>query len=92
MTKDLTHGSPARLILQFAIPLLFGSLFQQMYNMVDTIIVGRFLGVDALAAVGATGSLNFMMVGFCVGCCSGFAVPVAQRFGARDMHDLRCYV
>lgn len=92
MTKDLTHGSPARLILQFAIPLLFGSLFQQMYNMVDTIIVGRFLGVDALAAVGATGSLNFMMVGFCVGCCSGFSVPVAQRFGARDMHDLRCYV
>ena len=84
--------SPARLILQFAIPLLFGSLFQQMYNMVDTIIVGRFLGVDALAAVGATGSLNFMMVGFCVGCCSGFSVPVAQRFGARDMHDLRCYV
>lgn len=92
MTKDLTRGSPVRLILQFALPLLFGSLFQQLYNMVDTMIVGRFLGVDALAAVGATGSVNFMILGFCMGCCSGFAVPVAQRFGARDSHGLHQYI
>lgn len=64
MTKDLTKGSPMRLIISFAVPLLFGFLFQQFYNLVDTMIVGRFLGVDDLAAVGSTGSINFLVIGF----------------------------
>ena len=80
--KDLTNGSPVKLILGFALPLLLGMLFQQFYSMVDTIIVGKFLGAKALAAVGSTGSINFMIVGFCMGVCSGFAIPVAQMFGA----------
>ena len=70
MTKDMTNGSPMKLILGFSIPLLFGYLFQQFYNLVDTLIVGRFLGVDALAAVGSTGSLNFLIIGFCMGVCT----------------------
>ena len=65
--KDLTNGSPVKLILGFALPLLLGMLFQQFYSMVDTIIVGKFLGAKALAAVGSTGSINFMIVGFCMG-------------------------
>lgn len=92
VTKDLTTGSPMRLILGFGIPLLMGMLFQQFYSMVDTIIVGKFLGVNALAAVGATGSINFMIIGFCMGVCNGFAIPVAQRFGAKDEYGLRKYV
>ena len=80
--KDLTTGSPMKLILSFAIPMLLGFLFQQFYNMVDTIIVGKCLGVSSLAAVGSTGSINFMIIGFCTGACSGFAIPVAQKFGA----------
>ena len=78
MTKDLTQGSPVRLILGFALPLLAGMLFQQLYNLVDTLIVGRFLGMEALAGVGATGSINFLVLGFCMGVCSGFAIPVAR--------------
>ena len=72
------------LILGFSLPLLVGMLFQQFYSLVDTIIVGKFLGVDALAAVGSTGAINFLIIGFCMGVCSGFAIPVAQRFGAGD--------
>jgi putative MATE family efflux protein len=81
-----------RLILGFAVPLLMGMLFQQFYSLVDTIIVGRVLGVDALAAVGATGSIYFLIIGFCQGLCNGFALPVAQRFGAQDYPALRKYV
>ncbi len=92
VTKDMTSGSPMKLILQFCIPLFFGMLFQQFYSMMDTIIVGKFLGVGALAAVGATGSINFMIIGFCMGVCNGFAIPVAQQFGAGDYHALRKYV
>lgn len=88
-TKDMTTGSPMKLILGFSIPLLFGYLFQQFYNLVDTIIVGKILGVEALAAVGATGSLNFLIIGFCMGVCSGFALPVAHMFGAKDFKTLR---
>lgn len=88
-TKDMTAGSPLKLILGFSIPLLFGMLFQQFYSMVDTIIVGKFLGVKSLAAVGSTGSINFMIIGFCMGVCNGFAIPVAQRFGADDPKGLR---
>lgn len=92
MTKDMTSGSPMKLILGFTVPLLFGNLFQQFYSMVDTIIVGRFLGTKPLAAVGSTGSVNFMIIGFCLGICSGFAIPVAQRFGCKDFQDLRRFV
>ena len=92
MTKDLTKGSPVRLILGFAIPLLAGMLFQQLYSFVDTMIVGRFLGVTALAGVGATGSINFLVLGFCMGICSGFAIPVAQRFGAHEESRMREFV
>lgn len=92
VTKDMTSGSPIKLILQFFIPLFFGMLFQQFYNVANTMIVGKFLGVNALAAVGATGSINFMIIGFCMGVCNGFAIPVAQRFGAGDYHSLRKFV
>lgn len=91
-TKDMTTGSPVKLILSFLIPMLFGLLFQQLYNMVDTIIVGKYLGVNALAAVGSTGSINFMIIGFCIGVCSGFAIPVAQKFGEKNEVALRRFV
>lgn len=90
--KDLTVGSPMKLILSFAVPMLLGFLFQQFYNMVDTIIVGKCLGVSSLAAVGSTGSINFMIIGFCTGACSGFAIPVAQKFGAGDYKGMRKFV
>ena len=92
MIKDMTHGSPTRLILGFAVPLLAGMIFQQLYNLVDTMIVGRFLGVQALAGVGATGSINFLVLGFGMGVCTGFAIPVAQCFGAREESRMREYV
>lgn len=90
--KDMTTGSPLKLILRFLIPMLFGLLFQQLYSMVDAIIVGKYLGVAALAAVGSTGSINFMVIGFCVGVCSGFAIPVAQKFGEKNESALRRFV
>ena len=88
----MTTGSPAKLILGFAIPMLMGLLFQQFYSMVDTIIVGKFLGVDALASVGSTAAINFMINGFVIGVCTGFSIPVAQRFGAQDYKDMRRFV
>ncbi len=91
-TKKLTSGKPMHLIIGFALPLLVGMLFQQFYSLVDTIIVGKFLGVNALAAVGSTGAINFLIIGFCMGVCSGFAIPIAQRFGAEDYEGLRKYV
>ena len=90
--KDMTNGSPAKLILGFAVPMLMGLLFQQFYSMVDTIIVGKFLGVDALASVGSTSAINFMINGFVIGVCTGFSIPVAQRFGAQDYKDMRRFV
>ncbi len=91
MTKNLTVGSTIKLIIGFAIPLMLGNLFQQFYSMADTIIVGKFVGVDALAAVGATGSLNYLILGCAVGICCGFAIPVAQSFGAGDQTKMRQY-
>lgn len=91
-TKKLTSGKPMSLILGFSLPLLVGMLFQQFYSLVDTIIVGKFLGVDALAAVGSTGSVNFLINGFCMGVCTGFAIPVAHRLGAEDYDGLRKFV
>ncbi len=89
VTKDMTVGNPVKLILSFSAPLLVGNLFQQLYSMVDAIIVGQFLGVDALAAVGTTGPLSFLVLGFVMGMTSGFSVVVAQRFGAGDYDDMR---
>lgn len=89
MVKDLTKGSPSKLILSFCLPWIAGNIFQQFYNMADTIIVGRFIGVDALAAVGTTGSLNFLIIGFVLGICSGFCIPVAQYFGAGKEKTMR---
>ncbi len=89
MVRDMTTGNPVKLILSFSIPLLIGNIFQQFYNMVDAIIVGRFVGVQALAAVGATGSLAFLVIGFIFGLTSGFCVLVAQRFGAGDYKEMR---
>lgn len=89
MTKDLTSGAPLRVIALFALPLVLGNLFQQFYSLADTIIVGRFVGVSALASVGATGSVNYLILGFASGLCSGFAIPIAQDFGARDLAALR---
>ena len=92
LVRDMTEGSPTRRIVEFFFPLLFGLLFQQVYNMVDTIVVGKFLGVTALAGVGSTGSLSFLVLGFCIGVCNGFAIPVAQKFGERDYPGLKRFV
>ena len=92
MTKDMTRGNPLRLILTFALPLLAGNLLQQGYNMVDAAIVGRFLGTKALASVGSSGSVQFLVLGFCIGTCCGFCVPVAQKFGAGDYSVMRRYI
>ncbi|MCD8149798.1 MAG: MATE family efflux transporter [Clostridiales bacterium] len=92
MTRDMTAGNPLRLIWQFSVPLVFGNLFQQMYNMIDTIIVGRYLGLTSLTAVGATSSIMFLIIGFCFGTCSGMGVPVAQQFGAKNFSSMRRYV
>ena len=91
MTRDLTQGSPLRLIAGFTLPTLLGMLFQQFYNLVDAMIVGKLLGADALAAVGSTGSISFFVLGFCMGVCSGFAIPVAQRMGAGEPSKMRRY-
>ncbi len=92
MTRDLTQGSPMKLLIGFSLPLLGGFLFQQLYSFVDTAIVGRFLGYDALAAVGSTGSLNFLINGFCMGLCGGFAIPIAQAKGAQNETELRRFI
>lgn len=87
--RDMTTGSPLRQILTFCIPLLIGNLFQQFYNLADSIIVGKMLGTEAFAAVGSTGSLNFLILGFALGVCSGFTIPISQSFGAGDMNAVR---
>lgn len=92
MTKSMTEGNPLKLILQFAFPLLIGNLLQQTYNIIDAAIVGKTLGPDALAGVGASGSVQFLVLGFCIGVATGFGVPIAQRFGAQDEAALRSYV
>ena len=89
---DLTEGTPWKIIMRFSIPLFFTFLLQQFYNMVDTIVVGQFLGKDALAGVGSTGAINFMIIGFCMGLANGFVIPVAQRYGAKDYKDMRRFV
>ena len=88
-TKDLTIGNPGKLIFYFTLPLLAGNVFQQLFGFVDTLIVGRFLGVNALAAVGCTGSMMFLMLGFIMGMTSGLSIYTGQRFGAKDFDGLR---
>lgn len=88
----MTTGSPMKNIIRFCLPLMLGNLFQQLYNMADTIIVGRFVGKIALSAVGSVGALNFLIIGSVIGLCTGFAIPIAQRFGAQDIHSLKKYV
>lgn len=89
---DLTTGTPWKVILKFSIPILLTYLLQQFYSIVDTMVVGQFLGKEALAGVGATGSINFMIIGFCMGICMGFVIPVAQRYGARDYSSMRKFI
>ena len=91
-TKELTVGSPFTLIFNFTLPLLLGNLLQQTYSLVDAAIVGKFLGIDALASVGASSSVIFLILGFCTGCCGGFGIPIAQKFGAHDYVTMRRYV
>lgn len=89
MERDMTVGSPARIIFNFTVPVFIGNLFQQFYSMVDTIVVGKFVGTKALAAVGSTGTINFLIIGFLLGMTAGFTVLTSQRYGARDMDGMR---
>lgn len=91
MTKDMTTGNSTKLILLFTLPVLFGNLFQNLYSIIDTVIVGQYLGVNALAAVGSTGSLTFIVFGLVTGMTSGFGILLSQSFGARDEKMLRHY-
>ena len=91
-TTDLTVGKPLFQILRFALPLVLGTLFQQLYSFADTVIVGRCLGTDALGAVGTTYSLNFLILGFVQGACVGFGIPAAETFGAKDKGGLQKYL
>lgn len=90
--SDMTVGSPLRQITKFALPLILGYILQQMYLVIDAAIVGRWIGVGALAAVGASSSIMFLVMGFCNGACAGFAIPVAQSFGTKDYSKMRLYV
>ncbi len=89
MEQDMSRGNPTRLIFFFMLPILGGNLFQQFYSMVDTFVVGRFVGVQALAAVGATGAMTFLIIGFVVGLTAGFSVIISQKFGAKDPESMR---
>ena len=90
-TMDLTTGHPLKQLLLFSLPLVAGTLFQQLYSFADTVMVGRFLGESALAAVGTTYSLHFLTLGFVLGACTGFGIPLAQAVGAKDRDEFRRY-
>lgn len=92
MTKDLTEGKPIVLIFKFVIPLVLGNLFQQLYNIIDATIVGKTLGINALSAVGASTSVNFLILGFCTGSCVGLAIPIAREFGAKNYSRMRILI
>lgn len=89
MELDMTKGSPAKLIAKFIVPIIIGNIFQQFYSMIDTIIVGRYVGLQALAAVGCTGTISFLILGFAQGLTTGFTVLTAQRYGAGDMQGMK---
>lgn len=88
----MTKGTPWKLIFAFMVPVCCGNIFQNFYNIVDSMIVGRFLGVEALAAVGSTGSINFLVIGWIVGMTSGFGIQLSQAFGANNRKLLRHYL
>jgi Na+-driven multidrug efflux pump len=88
----MIKGNPLKLMLQFALPLLLGNLLQQTYNIIDAAIVGQILGAKALASVGASSSIQFLVLGFCMGSCTGFGVPVAKYFGAEKIEKMRDYI
>lgn len=92
MAKSMTEGKPLKLILAFMFPVLCGGLFQNFYNIADSVIVGRYLGVDALAAVGSTGSLNFLVIGWIMGMTNGFGILLAQSYGAKNEKELKHYM
>ena len=89
LQKDMTTGSPGKIIFEFTLPVFIGNVFQQFYNMADTVIVGKFVGTGALAAVGSTGTIMFLILGFVMGMTAGFTVLTAQKFGAGDMKAMR---
>lgn len=89
MQKDMTTGKPMKILLDFTIPVFIGSVFQQFYSMMDTIIVGQFVGTKALAAVGATGTISFLILGFLLGVTTGFSVLTSQKYGAEKMDEMR---
>ena len=89
LQKDLTTGNPGKIIFNFTLPIFIGNVFQQFYSMADTIIVGKFVGTKALAAVGSTGTIMFLINGFILGMTAGFTVLTAQKFGAGDMKAMR---
>lgn len=91
-SKEMTQGASLPLIFNFTLPLLLGNLLQQTYSLIDAAIVGKFLGINDLASVGASSSVIFLILGFCNGCCCGFGIPVAQKFGARDYATMRQYI
>lgn len=88
-SKEMTSGPCLPLIFNFTLPLLLGNMLQQTYSLIDAAIVGKFLGINALASLGASTSVVFLILGFCNGCCGGFGIPVAQKFGARDYVSMR---
>ena len=92
MATSMVKGNPIKLMLQFAFPLLIGNLLQQTYNIIDAAIVGQTLGPEALASVGASSSVQFLVLGFCMGSCTGFSVPVAKYFGAGKLDKMRDYI
>lgn len=89
LQQDMTSGNPKKVILNFTLPIFLGNVFQQFYNMADTVIVGKFVGTKALAAVGSTGTIMFLIMGFVLGMTAGFTVLTAQKFGAGDMKAMR---
>ena len=92
MTNDMTTGNPVKLIIYFMIPTCLGNIFQQFYNLADSIVAGRFIGVNALAAIGSTSSLIFLVIGWLNGLTSGFSILVAQHFGAKKYDRMRHYI
>ena len=89
MSNSMTQGNPLKVMLQFAFPLLVGNLLQQTYNIIDAAIVGQSLGAQALASVGASTSVQFLVLGFCMGSCTGFGIPIAKYFGAGDLKHMK---
>ena len=87
--KDLSVGNEGRLILKFAIPMLLGNVFQQLYNVVDSVVVGKYIGKEALAAVGTSSPIIFLLVSFIIGVTMGFTIVVSQYFGAKQLENVK---